>query len=429
MSDERVLVAGGGIAGLTLALTLHQIGVPVQVYESASRLEPLGVGINLQPNAVRELCDLGLEANLAGIGVATQEYGFYTKTGLEIWNEPRGLLAGYAWPQYSVHRGQLQMLLYRTVIERLGPGSVITGTRAVGYENTGDRVRLTLSTGASPVSDTSEGAVLIGADGLHSAIRAQMVPDEGPPIWSGAIMWRGATRGRPFRTGASMALIGHATQRFVCYPISEIDPSTGQALMNWIAELAFDPSSGWNREDWNRRADKADFVDEFVDWRFDWIDCLGLIEATDEVFEYPMVDRDPLDAWTDGRATLMGDAAHIMYPVGSSGASQAIVDARKLGRAFLDHGVGPDALLGYEEEMRPATARMILANRGSGPDAVMQIVEDRCGGVFDDIEDVMPHEERAELAAGYKKTAGFGIDALNAAPPIIPPGARIGATT
>lgn len=415
-----VLVAGGGIAGLSLALTLHQVGIDVRVYESVREVRPLGVGINLQPNAVRELLDLGLADALPGIGVATEEYGFYTKTGKEIWTEPRGLLAGYAWPQYSIHRGELQMLLYRTARERLGPDRVITGARAVGYENHNDHVTLTVET-TDGLEDVT-GSLLIGADGLHSAIRAQMWPDEGPPLWSGAVLWRGTTRGTPFRTGASMALIGNATQRFVTYPISHRGPD-GTALMNWIAELAFDPASGWNREDWNRRADKADFFESFADWRFDWIDCAALIEATDEVFEYPMVDRDPLDRWTDGRTTLMGDAAHIMYPVGSNGASQAIVDARKIGRAFLDHGVAPDALLAYEDEMRPATSRMVLAARGAGPDAILQIVEDRCGGEFDDIDDVMAHQERSDFAANFKKTAGFSIDALNAAPPIIGPGA------
>lgn len=424
MQDRPVLIAGGGIAGLTLALTCHQIGVPVQVVESTDALRPLGVGINLQPNAVRELIDLGLEDALPHIGVATEEYGFYSKTGKEIWTEPRGLLAGYAWPQYSVHRGELQMLLYRAVVERLGEQAIALGTRAAAYENTAHGASLTVDQRGA--TSRLDGSVVVAADGLHSGIRAQMVPGEGPPIWSGALLWRGATRAKPFRTGASMALIGHATQRFVTYPISATDPATGEALVNWIAELRFDPSSGWNREDWNRRADRSDFIDQFRDWRFDWIDCIGLVEATEEIFEYPMVDRDPLDSWTDGHVTLMGDAAHIMYPVGSNGASQAIVDARKLGRAFLDHGVGTDALHRYEAEMRPATAAMVLAGRSAGPDSVLQIVEDRCGGEFDDIELVMPHAERSELAASYKRTAGFSIEELNARPPTIPPEARVG---
>ncbi len=422
MSDRPILVAGGGIAGLTLALTLHQIGAEVTVVESTRELKPLGVGINLQPNAVRELMALGLGEALASTGLATREYGFYAKTGKEIWTEPRGIEAGYTWPQYSIHRGQLQMLLYETALDRLGSDRIVTGARATGFENQADHVRLSIDTDDGP--SHLDGSLLVGADGLHSAIRAQIVPEEGPPIWSGAVLWRGATRARPFRNGASMALVGHATQRFVTYPITETD-AEGAALVNWIAELAFDPSDGWAREDWNRRAEAGDFIDAFADWTFDWLDCPALIEATEEIFEYPMVDREPLDRWTVGRATLMGDAAHIMYPVGSNGASQAIVDARKIGRAILDHGIGPDALAAYEAEMRPATSRMVLAARGSGPDAVLQVVEERCGGQFDDIHDVMPFAERQKMADDFKKTAGINIDALNASPPIIPPGSRV----
>jgi len=423
MSEDPILIAGGGIAGLTLALTCHQIGVPVRVFESTRQLRPLGVGINIQPNAVRELIDLGFGDRLPEVGVPTQEYGFYTKDGKEIWREPRGLEAGYAWPQYSVHRGQLQMMLYDAVVDRLGADAVQLGARATGYVNDGDSIRLQLDVDgeASEVS----GPLLVGADGLHSAIRAQMVPDEGPPVWSRAILWRGATRAKPFRTGASMAIMGTPFLRFVTYPISETDPETGEALINWIAETTYDPDYEWNREDWNRRADKADFVDSYQDWDPEWIDPVALIEGTDEVFEYPMVDRDPIDSWTDGRATLVGDAAHIMYPVGSNGASQAIIDARKIGRGFVDHGVTTVAMKAYEDEVRPVAARLIIAGRGDGPDSVVNIVQDRCGGEFDDINDVMPYEERAALADKYKKLAGFDIETLNARPPIIEPGSRV----
>ena len=424
MSEDPILIAGGGVAGLTLALTCHQLGVPVQVFESARELRPLGVGINVQPNAVRELIDLGLGDHLPNIGVATQEYGFFTKHGKEIWNEPRGLEAGYSWPQYSVHRGRLQLMLHEAVVDRLGSAAVQLGSRVTGYVNDGDSVRLQVEVNGEATE--VRGPLVVAADGLHSAIRAQMVPDEGPPIWGGAILWRGCTRAKPFRTGASMAIMGKPHIRFVTYPISDADPDSGEALINWIAETTFDPSHGWAREDWNRRADKADFIDNYRDWDVDWIDPLDPIERTAEVFEYPMVDRDPLDSWTDGRVTLMGDAAHIMYPVGSNGASQAIIDARKIGRGFLDHGVNPDALAAFENEVRPASGRMILAGRGSGPDSVVTIVEERCGGEFDDINDVMPYDERAALSDKYKKLAGFDIETLNARPPIIESGSRVG---
>lgn len=420
-----VLIAGAGIAGLSCALTCHQIGVPFKIFETVQALKPLGVGINLQPNAVRELFDLGLADDLSKIGVETREYGMFSKKGLEIWTEPRGRWAGYKWPQYSIHRGALQMLLHQTLIERAGPHCVQTGWRAVGFTNENDAVRLHLVSTANGSTRSEAGDLLIGADGTHSAVRAQIVPDEGPPVWGGAILWRATTRAVPFRTGASMALIGHATQRLVAYPISAPDPDSGLVAMNWIAELTYDPSAGWNREDWNREADKNAFLPAFEDWRFGWIDVPELVNGARKIFEYPMVDRDPVERWTDGRATLMGDAAHPTYPVGSNGASQAIIDARKLGACLLDHGLRADALEAYEDEIRPATTRIVLTNRGSGPDAVLQLIEDRCGGSFDHIDDVTRPGELADHAAKYKAIAGFGIEALNALPRTIPDGARV----
>ena len=418
-----VIIAGAGIAGLTLGLTLQQIGVPFRIFEAASELKPLGVGINLQPNAVRELFDLGLEAELDRIGIRTRDYGFYTKTGREIWTEPRGLDAGYRWPQYSLHRGKLQMALYDALVERAGRDCVTPGARATGFENVdgGAVLRLDAAAGATEV----HGDLVVAADGIHSAVRRQMRPEEGSPIWGGAVLWRATTEAAPYKSGASMILAGHRTQRIVAYPITPPDPATGLATINWIAELTIDPSRGWRREDWNRRADLGDFLPAFEDWRFDWLDVPALIRGAREVFEYPMVDRDPIERWTDGRVTLMGDAAHPTYPVGSNGASQAIVDARVIGAAFLEHGVGPAALQAYEAVVRPQTERVILANRGSGPDAIMQLVESRCGGVFERIEDVVPHAELAAHAEKYKKIAGFSIAELNARPPLVPAGARV----
>lgn len=415
-----VLIAGGGIAGLALGLTLHQIGVPFRVYEASGEIRPLGVGINLQPNAVRELFDLGLEAGLDEIGVRTREYGFYSKFGHEIWVEPRGAAAGYDWPQFSVHRGKLQMLLYETLIARAGADSVVTGARAAGFE-TGDQAHLQLE------NETVEGDLIIACDGIKSAIRAQMVPGEGDPIWNGAVLWRAISRAPAFRGGSSMALIGHGTQRVVAYPISEPAPETGLCDMNWIAEKVFDPTDGWSRDDWNKPVDPAIFADDFADWRYDWFDSPTLIDGATEVLEYPMVDREPLDQWTHGRVTLLGDAAHATYPVGSNGASQAVLDARVLGAAFLEHGVGPEALQAYEAIRRPPCNAVMRANRGEGPDAVMQWVEYRCGGEFDNIEDVIPLAELAAHADRYKQLSGMTVEAVNNAPPLIRAGAKISA--
>ena len=414
-----VLIAGGGIAGLSLGLTLHQIGVPFRIFEATSQIRPMGVGINIQPNAVRELFDLGLEDQLDQIGVRTRQYGFYSKLGKTIWEEPRGTWAGYSWPQYSIHRGKLQMMLYETLLQRAGAECIVTDARAVAYENTPFGAVLHLGAGRF------EGGLIIAADGIHSALRAQMYPQEGPPIWGGAVLWRATSQAKPFFGGGAMALIGHDTQRLVAYPISNPDPQTGEVVMNWIAELRIDPSQGWKKEDWNRAADRGDFRPAFDDWKFDWIDVPGLIDSAAQVFEYPMVDRDPLERWTDGHVTLMGDAAHPTYPVGSNGASQAIIDARVIGAKLVEHGITAAALEAYEAEVRPVTTGVGLANRGSGPDAILQRVEDLCGGDFGTIDEVISLDDLAAHSAKYKSIAGFSIDALNAKPALIAKGARV----
>jgi len=413
-----VLIIGGGIAGLTTALSLHQIGVDCRVFESVSSIEPLGVGINTLPHAVRELTELGLLDRLEASGIATAELAYYSARGQLIWREPRGRAAGYHWPQISIHRGTLQMLLLDAVRERLGADHVMTGHHLTGWEETSDGVRAHFSDRRSGQKLPSEdGALLIAADGIHSTIRSTLYPAEGPPIWNGAILWRGVTRGAPYLTGRSMIMAGHEFQKFVAYPI---EPDRGQgALINWIAERKFRPDHAWRREDWNRAGRLEEFLPQFESWRFDWLDVPGIIRGAEQCFEYPMVDRDPLERWTFGRATLLGDAAHAMYPIGSNGASQGILDARVLAREIRRLGPTPAALEAYEAERRPATGRIVLANRGNGPEQVMQLVEQRAPGGFARIEDVLTAQELEGTADSYKRMAGFDKDALNARPPII----------
>ena len=420
-----VLIAGGGIGGLALALTCHEIGAPFQVFESVAQIKPLGVGLNLQPSAVRELADMGLQAQLDEIGVRTRDYGMYTKRGLHIWTEDRGTWAGYRWPQYSVHRGRLHMLLLQTLHERAGTGCVNCGWAATGFSHEGGQAVLHMRNAAGQ-QRSERGAIVIGADGIHSAIRRQIAPQEGEPVWGGAVLWRGTTRAKPFKTGASMVMIGHSGLRFVCYPVSRPDPTDGLATLNWIANLNYEPGQAWNKEDWNREAQLDDFLPRFEGMRFDWLDVPALVHAADKVFEYPMVDRDPLRQWTVGRVSLMGDAAHAAYPVGSNGAGSAIIDARKLGRAFLAHGLNEQALLAYEAEMRPVTATVTLTNRVAGPDQILDIVEARCGGQFGHIDDVISQQELNEHATRYKAIAGYAIGATNAAPRTIDPSVERG---
>ena len=424
-SSRPVLIAGGGIGGMALALTLRQIDVPCIVFEAVPELKPLGVGINLQPNAVRELYDLGLGAELLDrIGIQAREWALVGRNGNDVYAEPRGLLAGYRWPQYAVHRGQLQMLLYRTAQERLGPQAVRLGQRITGYRQTADGVSALVQTRDGALQEIT-GRLLVAADGLHSAVRAQMHPQQPPIHWGGAIMWRGTTPGVPIRSGASFVGLGSARHRVVLYPISQPDAATGLSTINWIAEITVDNRGGWTQGDWNRRVALHEFAHHFDGWDYDWLDVPAMLRGATEIFEYPMIDRDPVPTWVDGRVALLGDAAHVMYPTGSNGASQAIVDARVLGAALLAHGVGPAALRAYDARLCGPISELVLRNRGAGPFGLLNLLDERCGGVFDDIDTVIPAAEREAFMARYKAAAGLAIESLNAAPPTIAPGARV----
>jgi 2-polyprenyl-6-methoxyphenol hydroxylase-like FAD-dependent oxidoreductase len=415
-----VLIAGGGIGGLTLALSLHQIGIPCRVFESVSALKPLGVGINVLPHAVRELIELGLLDQLDAIGVRTSELAFFSKHGKPIWREPRGLDAGYNWPQFSVHRGKLQQILLDAVIERLGPDNVLTSHHLTSWSETADGIRAEFVDKATGKPQPGQdGTLLIAADGIHSAIREKLYPQEGPPLWNGRILWRGVTASDAFLTGRSMIMAGHEILKFVCYPISDRPDADGKFLINWVAERHMPPTYQWRREDYNRTAKLDEFLPWFEDWKFDWLDVPGLIRNCPHAYEYPLVDRDPVGQWTFGRVTLMGDAAHPMYPIGSNGASQAILDARVLTREILALGEVPAALQAYEAERRPATTDLVMLNRRNGPEQVMQIVEERAPAGFEIVTDVLSQQELEDIAANYKRVAGFQVEGLNAKPPIV----------
>ena len=425
MTDHPVLIAGAGIGGLAMALTLHQIGVRCVVFESVRELKPLGVGINIQPNAVRELGDLGIgEADLDRIGVPAREWALVGLNGNDIYSEPRGRLAGYRWPQYAVHRGELQMLLHRTVVERLGTGAVRPGHRVAGYRNEADGT-VTASVETADGMHEVRGSLLVGADGMHSAVRAQMHPTQPPIHWGGAIMWRGVSPGVPIRTGASFVGLGTHRHRLVFYPISPPDPVTGLATINWIAEVTVDAAEGRKSSGWFKPVAIADFIHHFDGWTWDWLDVPDLLSRADGAYENPMIDRDPVPTWRDGRVILIGDAAHPMYPTGSNGASQAIMDTRALGAALVEHGLGEAALEAYDAKYCGPISQLVLRNRGAGPFGLLNLVDERCGGTFDDIDDVIPAAERSAFMAGYKAAAGFAIDTLNAAPRTIAAGARV----
>ncbi len=429
MTTNPVIIAGGGIGGLATALTLHQIGVPCVVYEAVRGLRPLGVGINLQPNAVRELYDLDFtQADLGRVGLPAKEWALVGLNGNDIYSEPRGLSAGYNWPQYAVHRGQFHMLLHAKVVERIGPEAVELGSRVAGYRKNADGSVSARVEHADGSTSETKGALLIGADGIHSAIRVQMHPTQPPIHWGGAVMWRGTTWGKPIRTGASFVGLGTHRQRVVFYPISHPNPRTGLSIINWIAEVTTDNADGWNQRGWFRQVGVDEFVHYFDDWIWDWLDVPAMIRQADSVFENPMIDRDPVPTWRDGPVALMGDAAHPMYPTGSNGGSQAIVDARILGAAMVEHGVTEAALAAYDDKLCGPISQLVLRNRGAGPFGLLNMVDERCGGTFGNIDDVIPPAERAEFMAGYKAAAGFAIESLNKASRTIPDGARARAT-
>ena len=410
----RVLIAGGGIGGLTLALSLHQAGIDCEVFEQAPEIRPLGVGINVLPHAMRELTELGLQQRVAAAGIVTQELAYANRLGQMIWSEPRGRLAGYSWPQVSIHRGFLHLELLAAAQERLGDARIHLGARMAGFEQDEAGVTLRLDDGRAVRGDA-----LIAADGIHSAARAVFYPNEGPPIWNGAILWRATSIADPFLTGATMAVAGNRNDKFVVYPIKDLPD--GRKLTNWIAERRVDPNQEWKREDWNRPGRIEDFEQTFADWRFPWLDIPALIRSAQSVYEFPMVDRDPLPRWTHGRVTLLGDAAHPLYPIGSNGASQGILDARTLALKLATVADPVAAMEAYEAIRRPATAALVAATRGDGPDSVLDIAEARAPDGFADIEAVMPHAERAEIAAHYKRLAGFEPSTLNARPSLTPP--------
>lgn len=410
-----VLIVGGGIGGLAAALCLERAGIACTVFESAPEARELGVGINLLPHAVRILTQLGLDVELAAIGIPTIELAYYNKFGQRIWSEPRGVFAGYAWPQYSIHRGRLHALLWKTAMQRLGPDRVRMGHHLVRFESEAALVRAWFAKEkSSEASMNFAGCTLIGADGIHSVVRRALYPDEGEPLFSGRLLWRATSLGRPFLTGRTMIMAGHANQKFVAYPICPLAESRGEALINWVAELSVGGDKPPIRRDWNRKAEKTSFAPAFQAWRFPWLDVPALIESAEGVFEFPMTDRDPVSHWSFGRVTLLGDAAHSMYPIGSNGASQAILDAAALALALAQHANVEEALRIYELERLEPTAEIVRSNRRQGPEVVMQIVEERAPNGFDRLEDVITQRELEEIAQRYKRIAGFDRQTMEA---------------
>jgi 2-polyprenyl-6-methoxyphenol hydroxylase-like FAD-dependent oxidoreductase len=393
----KVLVIGAGIGGLTTALRLHRTGIECTVHEQSEQLRELGVGLNLLPHAVRELAELDLLDGLDAVAVRTTELIYAHRLGATIVRRPCGLQAGFELPQLSLHRGRLQGVLLAAVRDRLGPHAVRTRQRLVGFEQDADGVRARFADGTSVSGDA-----LVGADGIHSAVRAQLVPDEGPPRWNGVQMWRGASEWPQFRGGRSMIVSGGTAAKLVIYPIG---PGTrpGYALTNWALciRTGRDGDPPPRRQDWSRPADRAELARHLGTFRVPDVDHAGLIESTAECFEFPMCDRDPLPQWTYGRVTLLGDAAHPMYPMGSNGGVQAVLDAESLGRHLAAAPEPAAALRAYDAERRPVTGEIVLRNRLGGPEGVIDEVDRRAPNGFTRLADVISAAEIDAVLSGY----------------------------
>lgn len=408
-SDEIVIV-GGGIGGLAAALSFHAAGRPVRLFESATEIRALGVGINLLPHAARELDALGLADELLAAAVAPETLSYFTKHGALIWSEARGRAAGYHWPQISVHRGTLQTILLAATVKRVGADRIHCGHHLTSLAQSPGGVRLRFRDRATDHDVTFDAAAVVGADGIHSVVRQVLVVDEGRPKWNGAILWRGLVGHEPVLDGRTMIWAGHPEQKFIAYPIRNLPD--GRQQINFIAELGRPNDPFAEREDWNRPGNLDDFAPAFASWQFPWLDVPALLAASPGTFVFPMVDRDPLPSWSDRRVTLLGDAAHPMYPIGSNGASQAILDGRVLAACLRDHTDPSEAFARYESVRRPATSAIVIANRGLGPEVPMQLVEERAPHGFTNIADVITPDEIAAVTDSYRRTAGLALAAL-----------------
>ncbi len=408
---DDIVIVGAGIGGLTLGLALHAAGIPCRIFESAAEIKPIGVGINLLPHATRELAALGLEAALARIAIETTDATFFNRFGQLIYQEPLGRAAGYAHPQFSIHRGDLQMALLDAFRARAGHDRLVTHHHCIAVEQDESGVSVHFSDGPGGADrSVVRGRAAIACDGINSAVRKQFFPGEGEPRYSGVNMWRGVTRWKPMLSGASMVRAGWLSHgKMVIYPIRHAGED-GLQLINWVAEIE---TPTYRKRDWNRPGSIGDFIGAFADWHFDWLDVPAFIRAADSVLEFPMVDQDPLPRWSFGRITLLGDAAHPMVPRGSNGAGQAILDARALTSALLENENPMAALTSYEKQRLEATTRIVLTNRTNPPDAILREVFQRTNDKpFGAIDDVISRDELAALSEGYKRIAGYSKDAL-----------------
>jgi 2-polyprenyl-6-methoxyphenol hydroxylase-like FAD-dependent oxidoreductase len=412
----KVIIAGGGIGGLVTALMLHARGIDCEIFEQSDAIRELGVGINTLPHAIKELAELGLLERLDAVAIRTYELFYTNRFGQEIWREPRGTDAGYDLPQFSIHRGRLQAVIYQAARARLGESRIHFNCRLGSFTQNESGVTAYFFDRSGHHQYTAHGDVLVGADGIHSVVREKLFPNEGPPRWNGAMLWRGAIDWPAFLTGRSMVIAGGLNAKLVVYPIAE-GSRPDKRLTNWavVGKVKEDATVPPQKQDWSRPGRFEDMMPHLQRFRIPYVDARALIEATNEFWEYPMCDRDPLPRWSHGRVTLLGDAAHPMYPVGSNGASQAILDARCLADLLIGSEHPAHALAVYEQTRLPVTADVVRMNRRGGPEGVIDVVEERAPDGFTNIDDVLTFEQRKAIVRGYASAAGFAHSQVNKA--------------
>jgi 2-polyprenyl-6-methoxyphenol hydroxylase-like FAD-dependent oxidoreductase len=404
----KAIIVGGGIGGLATALFLRARGIGCELFEQSETIRELGVGINTLPHAIRELAGLGLLDRLDDVGIRTDQLFYLTRHGQEVWHEKRGLDAGYEVPQFSIHRGRLQSVLHQAVIERLGGEAIRTGCRLGAFTQDEGGVTAYFFDRIGAHAHTARADILIGADGIHSKVRETLFPLEGPPCWNGLMLWRGAHDWPTFLTGRSMIIAGGLSAKAVVYPIAE-GSSPASRITNWAVLVRISDGSAppARREGWSNLGKREELMPHVAGFSIPQVDFAGLVGATPEFWEYPCCDRNPLPYWSSGRVTLLGDAAHPMYPVGSNGASQAILDARCLADA-LAHSEHPrQALVAYERQRLPVTADIVASNRRGGPEGVIDAVEQLAPQGFTDVNSVLNYEAREAIVRGYAAKAGF----------------------
>lgn len=409
----KAIIVGGGVGGLTTALMLHARGIDCEVFEQADSIRELGVGINTLPHAIRELKELGLLERLDAVAIRTHELFYANRFGQTVWHELRGLDAGFDVPQFSIHRGRLQSVIYWAARARLGEGKIHTGHRLGAFQQDEAGVTAYFFDRNGAHIRTAQGDVLIGADGIHSLVREKLFPNEGPAHWNGTMLWRGAVDWPQFMTGRSMIIAGGMEAKFVLYPIAA-GSAPDRRLTNWaVMAKVSEGGAPPRKEDWSRPGRWDDLRPHLARFRLPYVDVGHLIEATGEFWEYPLCDRDPLPRWSHGRVTLLGDAAHPMYPVGSNGASQAILDARCLGDRLVSSDNPAHALWAYEQERLPMTAQIVRMNRKGGPEGVIDAVENLAPDGFENIDNVLSYDQRMAIVRGYASTAGFAQTQVN----------------